>query len=97
MNTFEIAIISIVIVALFFINRFMSKKYLSRVDPNKLEAVRLILFALLLGLFSYTILSKEITLKDTRYLLQVILTVVLALYFGYRSYKWIKRLNAKEV
>lgn len=86
MSLFEIIMIGVIILASFFIN-----KYLSKIAPSKSEAIRLILFALLLGSFFYTTLGNGSPAKGSQYVLLIVLTV----YFGYRSYKWIRQWNHK--
>lgn len=90
MNISEGIVIAVFIVALFFINRFLSKRYLSKVDPDKLEGVRLIAFAFLLGTFCAT------AFEGTHGIGFQVVLVILTAHFIQRSYKWIKGLSVKE-
>ncbi|MBS1751991.1 MAG: hypothetical protein JST63_18985 [Bacteroidetes bacterium] len=82
MNISEWIVITVFIVALLFINRFLSKRYQSKVDPDKLEGVRLIVLAFLLGTFCFTAFEGTHGIG-----LQVVL-VVLTAHFIQRIYKW---------
>jgi hypothetical protein len=90
MSPAELIMIIIFIVALFFINIFLSKRYLSKIAPDKIEGVRLIGLAFLLGIFYATAFGS------THGKGLPVALVILTAYFIQRSYKWIKGLNAKE-
>lgn len=72
------------ILGLFFLHQFLNKRYLSKLDPDKVEGVRLIMFAFLLGAFS----AKA--LESTGGLVFTILLAILTVSFIYRFYKWMK-------
>lgn len=91
MDISEWVMIAVFIVALFFINRFLSKRYLSKIAPGKVEAVRLIGLAFLLGIFYSTMFEATHGIG-----IQALLLAILTAYLIYRSYRLIKGLNAKE-
>jgi hypothetical protein len=82
MNFSEWIVIAVFIVALFFINRFLSKRYLSKVDPDKLEGMRLIMLAFLLGTFCFT------AFEGTHGISFQVALVILTAHFIQRIYKW---------
>ena len=90
MNLTELTIIIVFIIAIFFINSFLSKRLLSKIAPEKVEGVRLIAFAFFLGTFYST------ALEGTHGKGFLVVLVILTAHFIQRSYKWIAGLNAKE-
>lgn len=84
MNNSEWVLIVVFIVSLFFLNQFLNKRYLSKLDPDKVEGIRLILFAFLMGTFY----AKA--LESSGGLIFTILLAILTVSFVYRFYKWIK-------
>ncbi len=90
MNTPEWITISAFIIGFFFINGFVSKRYLYKMAPDKLEAIKLIGLSFLLGIFYTKAFNGGHGIG-----FQIALVAV-TLHFIYRSYKWIKGLNATK-
>ena len=86
----ELTMIIAFIILLFFINRFLSKRYLSKIAPDKIEGVRLIGLAFLLGTFYATAFGST---HSNGFLVAL---VILTAHFIQRSYKWVMGLNVKE-
>lgn len=89
MNNSEWVLIVVFIVGLFFLQQFLSKRYLNKLDPDKVEGMRLIMFAFFLGSFYST------ALEGTHGIGFQVGLVILTAYFIYRSYKWMKGMNHK--
>ncbi len=89
MNNSEWVLIVVFIVGIFFISQFLNKRYLSKMDPDKVEGVRLIMFAFLLGVFYAKAPESNGGLGF------MIVLAVLTGNFIYRSYKWMKGMNHK--
>ncbi len=86
----EWLLIVVFIVSIFFINRFLNKRYLSKIAPEKVEVVKLIGFAFLLGVFYFK------NFEGSRGIGFQILLAILTAHLIHRSYKLVQRLNAKE-
>lgn len=91
MNTSEWIIITVFIIGFFFINSFVSKRFLYKIAPDKIEAIKLIGLSFLLGIFYAKAFDGGHGIG-----FQIALVAVTFL-FIYRSYKWIKGLNAIKV
>lgn len=89
MSLIELTMIIVFIVVFFSINRFLSKRYLSKITPE-MEGVRLIGLAFLLGTFYSTAFGGN---HSKGFLVAL---VILTVHFIQRSHKWIKGLNVKE-
>ncbi|HRQ49685.1 MAG TPA: hypothetical protein PLR74_04065 [Agriterribacter sp.] len=90
MNISGWIIIVVFIVALFFINRFLNRKYLSKTAPEKVEVVRLIGLAFLLGVFYFK------AFEDARGIGFQIALAILTAYLIYRSYRLIKGMSSEK-
>ncbi|MBN8858124.1 MAG: hypothetical protein J0H29_07030 [Sphingobacteriales bacterium] len=90
MSVPELTMIIVFIVALFFINIFLSTRYPGKIAPDKIEGARLIGLAFLLGIFYIAAFEGS---HSNGFLVAL---VILTVHFIQRSYKWIMGLNAKE-
>lgn len=90
MSLIELTMIIVFIVVFFSINRFLSKRYLSKITPDKMEGVRFIGLAFLLGTFYSTAFGGN---HSKGFLVAL---VILTVHFIQRSHKRIKGLNVKE-